>query len=388
MRILITTDSFYPLMSGVLNYVIVTANTLVARGHHIDILATRDTPKIPRGIINPQVKIHYVDGKGLFFYPEIKFTSIIGVKDVQRIKRIKPDIIYFQTPGTLGLKSIILARMFAIPLVGIFHTRIASKEYLSYLGNLGKTDTAQYIAWAYTRYCYNSADLVISPSIDIKKELQKHQITTPITVINNAIDHKKIKRKTSPHSIKKPAFVYVGRVSRDKNLSTLIAGFMLAHQKNASIKLYIIGEGHLRKKLEETVRKKHASEYIHILGPLENKILLETRFLEQFTAFVTMSNTEVQPISIIEALFRGLPIIGPDTAGIRELAEGNGILVKKNSPTALARAVLDITRNPKLREKLSQSSLTRAKKHTAEAATTILEDALAQCITHARSKAR
>lgn len=357
MKIIIFTDSFYPLNSGVVTYTINIANILTSKGHKIILFVPKPKEKIhPYKQLSKKVKIYYFKGIPAFFYPTFKITNILSFKDIKLLKKINPDILYFQTPFTLGLKAIILSKIIKKPVVGIFHTHLASEEYLSLLGELSKKINLKKISWNYLKYFYNNCSVVISPSKYMMKELKKNKIKSKIVIINNFIDKNILENKNYTLKVNKNSFVYVGRISKEKNIKLLIDAFKNVVAKRDSY-LYIIGDGPEYTNIKNYIINNNLSDRIIMTGNIDNNIILKTNFLTKFYAFVTMSNSEVQPISIIEAMAKGIPIIAPKSRGITEMITTNGILIKRNSTKEMADAIIKIIDNKKLREKMSKESL-------------------------------
>jgi 1,2-diacylglycerol 3-alpha-glucosyltransferase len=357
MKIAIFSDSFFPMINGVTIYISTLTNKLSELEHEVFLFVPYSKNKTYcKRILNRKIHIYYIKGVKAFFYPEFKVTSIITTQDINVLKKINPDIIYFQTPFTIGLKAIIAAKILKKPLIGIFHTHIASDEYLSNLGRLSKKINLKPVAWAYLKQFYNRCDVIISPSKFIKRTLLKNGIKKPVTVVNNFIDDEKLANKKSYIKIRKNSFIYFGRISLEKNLKCLINAFMKLTQKRKDTHLYIFGTGPLINDLKADIIKKRLEKNVFIMGSIDNKIILETNFLKKFLAFVTTSNSEVQPLTIIEAMSKNLPIIGPNAAGITELISSNGIIIPKNSSEAMSKAMLKILENKNIRKKMSRIS--------------------------------
>lgn len=92
-----------------------------------------------------------------------------------------------------------------------------------------------------------------------------------------------------------------------------------------------IGDGPERISLEKTIVNNHLSEHTRFVGSIDNSEVY--KYLHQSTIFILMSNNEGLPISIIEAMREGLPIIATRISGIPELVEegGNGILINPDA---------------------------------------------------------
>ena len=380
LKIAIFSDAFYPTNSGVVSYTVTTAKELSDRGHKVFLFVPKSKDTMYKRILNKNVKVFRYTGLKAFFYPDFKFTNILSPGDFKLFKKIDPDVVYYQTPFTLGLKGIMLAKIFNKPIVGVFHTRIAHKEYISNLGIIGKKINLEKLAWRYLKYFYKECDAIISPSQDIKRELDARKFHTKIIAINNFVDTKDLKNYKTSIDVKDKSFLYLGRISVEKNIPCLIKGFKKVVSKDKEAHLYILGGGPMFDDIKLLIKKIGLQDNIHMLGMIDRDVILKTDLLTRFKAIVTMSNTEVQPLSLIEAMFKKLPILGPDTDGIRELVKSNGILVKKNSSDEMAKAMLKLIENPKYQKKLSQAAIEKSKEYNSKILIKKLEKELIQIV--------
>lgn len=89
-----------------------------------------------------------------------------------------------------------------------------------------------------------------------------------------------------------------------------------------------IGEGGERPVLENLIHKSKLDEHVHFYGMVPNVDVY--KYLAKNNIYILMSNNEGLPISIIEAMRAGLPIISTNVSGIPELVDHgkNGILLK------------------------------------------------------------
>jgi glycosyltransferase involved in cell wall biosynthesis len=383
MKIAIFSDTFYPVNNGIGSYVITTTQELSSKGHKIYLFvphSKRLTKTLQKKMFNNNVQIHQYKGIKAFFYPEYKFTNIISPGDFKLFREIDPDIICYQSPFTIGLKGILLAKKFHKPLVGVFHTRIAHQDYISNLKIISKKINLENVAWKYLKFFYKNGDVIISPSKDIAIDLQKRKIHNNVIVINNFVDNKKLGDTKTNILIKKNSLLFLGRIASEKNLFCLLKGFEKVLNKKRDANLYVIGSGPLFKEVEEFIKTKKLENSIHMLGQIDREIVLKTDLLTKFSAIVTMSNTEVQPLSLIEAMFKGLPILGPNVDGIKELVTDNGILVKKDSSEEIAKAMLKVLNDSRLQKRLSYAAFEKAKQYDSKMLIRKLETELTRTV--------
>lgn len=165
------------------------------------------------------------------------------------------------------------------------------------------------------------------------KILSKYQIES--TVIYNGVsfptslNQKDTRRKQNFH------FLYLGNVTLGKNVGFLISSF--AKMKNAKFVLDIVGDGDLYQQLKNEYQHfKNINFYGQVYDP--EKYLQESDFL------VSASLSEGMPMSVIEALSCGLPVILSDIPSHEEIMDqGNfGIIFKNNNYDDFTRSVQKI----------------------------------------------
>lgn len=147
----------------------------------------------------------------------------------------------------------------------------------------------------------------------------------------------------------------VARVDRSKDHDTLLKAFAAI---SAGYELWLCGEGTNRASFKEKVKNlaPDKQDKILLFGEVNNVPDL----LAQVDIVALISNFEALPLSIIEGMARGKPIVASDIGGIPELINHgeNGFLVPKRDHIALAR-ILERFQNTELRRNMSKKSRQR-----------------------------
>jgi glycosyltransferase involved in cell wall biosynthesis len=142
---------------------------------------------------------------------------------------------------------------------------------------------------------------------------------------------------------------YVGRLHKIKNLESLIK----ASTYIPEFSLVFIGQGDQRSHLERVARDYQVS--VRFLGALpHNKIPFE---LNRSSAFILPSLSEGHPKALIEAMSCGLPVIGTDIPGIRDVIQHceTGLLCSPK-PDSIRESIQKIIDNPELATRLGQNA--------------------------------
>lgn len=130
------------------------------------------------------------------------------------------------------------------------------------------------------------------------------------------------------------------------------------------LRLVIVGEGGQRRNLERLVLDLGLEQHVFFLGHRENV----AGILRELDALVLPSvQKEGIPQAILQGFAAGVPVIGTDIGGIREVLNGDrGWLVPARDPAALARAVGEALRDPGLARKKAESALDYVRGHHSE----------------------
>lgn len=148
----------------------------------------------------------------------------------------------------------------------------------------------------------------------------------------------------------------VGRYHDVKGFDLLIEAFKIFNERNKDWKLRIVGEGEQRPKLQQLIDKYELKKSVLLIGKKE--CIIEEYKNSDF--FVLSSRMEGMPMTVLEAMECGQPIIAFDLPCIPEiLTEGQGIIVKSYNIKELANAMELLARNPKLREKMGRKCKNR-----------------------------
>jgi len=207
----------------------------------------------------------------------------------------------------------------------------------------------------------NKIDVFIAPSNFLKKML-----------IEGGIPEEKIVVK--PHFTRcgeiEPSYefdnyaVYMGRLSREKGLSTLLRSW----KQIPGITLKMIGEGAIRKELEDFVIQDRIPnvEFLgHIAGPKRFDILKKAMFM-----IFPSECYENFPYSIIESFACGTPVIASRIGGLQELVENRvtGLLFEPGNTRDLLQKISDLMKNKKLLLQMRHNARKLAEEQYSESA--------------------
>lgn len=146
--------------------------------------------------------------------------------------------------------------------------------------------------------------------------------------------------------------VNVGRLEPQKNHKMLIDAFEIIHKRVSNTKLYILGDGPLRDVLQDYIKEKKLDQWVSLEGKVDDV----ENYLAASDVFALSSDYEGLPLSILEAMAAGLPIVSTDVGGVKDIVTNNGLLVERKNANAFADAIIRIAKDRELREMYAQSS--------------------------------
>ena len=188
------------------------------------------------------------------------------------------------------------------------------------------------------------------------KEVYGDNIHTPI--IYNGIPTRRFIFSNKKQRDDRVVLIHIGRFAPPKNHLLLVDAFSLAIEKYPSMELWLVGDGPLRVKVKKKVEAKGLKEKVRFLG-LRDDI---PDLLAEASILVLPSDWEGVPLTVLEAMAAGKPVVATAVGGVPELVdEGKtGFLVPPQAPDALAGAILRLARDPELRKRMGEVARKRA----------------------------
>jgi glycosyltransferase involved in cell wall biosynthesis len=156
-------------------------------------------------------------------------------------------------------------------------------------------------------------------------------------------------------------FVCVARLRPQKNPALLLRSFAQGPALDPRAHLLFVGYGELRRDLERQVDALGLREKVHLLG-MRSDI---PEILNAADVFVLSSDWEGNPLSVMEAMAAGTPVISTAVGGVPELVEDgeSGVLVPPRDAQALASAMQFMLENLDVRTSMGRAAARRAVEH-------------------------
>ncbi len=375
MKIAIFSDTFPPAVNGVANAAYLMAKNLAEAGHEVAVFAAVKKLKNRPDIAADKFKVYRLPSLPAPVYKGERMALPLGLC-LYYLRKFKPDIIHTHTLFGVGTEAVLAAKILKIPLVGTHHT-----FYDHYLKHV-KLDFGwmKKLSWKMTAGYYNRCNLVLSPSKVLADTLVDKGLTCSIAALQNTIDtdlfrpadsEEKAKAKKR-FSVQTSSVCYMGRLSYEKSINQVIRAFALMQEQLPELNLMLIGDGPERKKLEKLAGELGIKKQVIFTGMVFKNDLVEA--VQANEVFLSASKSENMPLSILEVMATGLPLILVREKGLAQLVQEdvNGFFVKTDDPADMAVKTLKLLIDEELLKKFSQGSRQMAMEYSPEKVTQLL----------------
>jgi 1,2-diacylglycerol 3-alpha-glucosyltransferase len=366
MRVLLTTESYLPYVSGVTVSVDALARGLGARGHDVMLLAPRpaDGAAVEGvGSPGPEPRYAWLDSYQL---PRVAPPSyrmpwpLPWTEGLDAARAFEPEVVHAQSPFVTGLMARRIARAAGAPLVFTHHTRFA--DYGHYAGALARPAAA--VTDAYLRAFWRACAAVIAPSEDLAAEIRDRAPGSRVEVVPTGIDVAGIRargavdlRATAGWPPESVVVVSLGRLAPEKSPLVVLEAVARAIEQVPAIRLLVVGGGPAEDEVRRRATGPDLAGRVHLTGPLPRVDAL--RAVAGGDLFAFASQTETQGLVLAEALAAGLPAIAVDGPGVGEsIRDGIDGRVVSAEPAAgrvaaLASAIAELAADPKRRREMA-----------------------------------
>jgi glycosyltransferase involved in cell wall biosynthesis len=351
------TNTYYPVISGVVRSVSTFRRALTDLGHNVFIFAQQSSDyedQEPFIFRYPSVELPLTSG----FPITIPISPFID----KLLPYLKLNVIHSHHPFLLGQTAVRKAAELGLPLVFTFHTRYRDySHYVSLSQEFIKEAISRWLG-EYIQQCHH----LVVPSESIQQMVyEDYGITERVSVVPTGIDlapYQQINRQAARHQHNwgdDMVLISVGRLAKEKNWETLLAGVATAIKGRDKIRLVIIGNGDDREDLEIYASDLGIGEQVEFVGHVPFEDI--PRYLCAADLFCFASTTETQGLVTMEALAARLPVVAVNASGTRDVIENDhdGFLTL-NDPDALGRAIARMISDVDLRERFRAAAWQKA----------------------------
>jgi 1,2-diacylglycerol 3-alpha-glucosyltransferase len=357
------TNTYYPVISGVVRSVSAFRQGLTKLGHTVFVFA--------------QEANGFEDQEAFIFrYPSINlplagdFPAVIPISSFidQLLPALKLDVIHSHHPVLLGGAAANKAEELDLPLVFTFHTQY--REYSHYFP-LSQDTVQEFVKGAidnwlkdYMKKCQH----IIVPTESVREQLHRsYGLKEKVSVIPTGIDLSPY-RKADGEIIRDRkgwnevrVMISVGRLAQEKNWPVLLEAAAFVLEDHPELRVVILGDGPDRDELEEYTRELGIEEKVEFVGKVDFEEI--PSYLKAADIFGFSSFTETQGLVSLEALAAGLPVVAVNASGTRDVVEdGRTGILTDNSSEALASGIRQLLEDKSLYDRLRSEAVSGAAK--------------------------
>lgn len=271
------------------------------------------------------------------------------------LKRERFDVLHFHEPLMPALPLTLLRMAGSVPVatVGTFHAFARSNVGYYY----GRPLLKPYLR------CLDGAIAVSSPARDF---IQQYFDIQP-RVIPNGIDVDTFKPGHAPIRHLRDDRVnvlFVGRLEKRKGLRDLLTAYAFMKARFEAARLIIVGDGPLRSRVEEFVRRGRLEDVV-LAGHVPESV--KPRYYATADIFCApATGGESFGIVLLEAMASGIPVVCTEVPGYLTVAEPgrDSLTVRPGRPAELGQTLTLLARDPELRQRLGRAGLEKAQRYS------------------------
>lgn len=255
----------------------------------------------------------------------------------------RPDIIHIHSSfgPSFYRKAIFIyiGNLFNIPIINHIHGAEFDRFY----------EQASSRKKSYIKKVYSRCDVIVVLSKEWKEKIEKITSNNEIVIVENYAEVPKVKPGLEG---KKDYVLFLGEVGKRKGAYDIPDVVEKVVKTIKNVKFIICGNGEIED-IKKILNEKGLNEYVEFRGWIgkEEKIKL----LSCSKVYFLPSYNEGLPMSILEAMAYGLPVVSTDVGGIPTVVQNgiNGFIYKPGSNNEFADAIIKILSDVQLYEKLS-----------------------------------
>lgn len=262
------------------------------------------------------------------------------------LKRFEPDLIVCHS-AKAGLLARLVGRSLKIPTVFTAHG-------WSFTDGVAGSRRAIYLALE--RATAPLADRIITVS-DYDRELAlqcKVGVPSRVVCVHNGVPDVSPALHADP-TVEPPRLVSVARLEEQKDHISLLRA--LSALKHLPWELSLVGDGPLEGEVQRLVQELGMESRVKLLG-LRDDV---PELLSRMQCFILASRWEGLPLSIIEAMRAGLPVVASDVGGVSELVkhEETGYLVPRDNVDQMRLYIESLLNDPSKRQAMGRAGRKR-----------------------------
>lgn len=330
------------LTGGAENLVAQISPLMRDRGHDVEVACFVGADSIfMKRLREAGIKVHVIKGSGSVYDPRIVPELRALMKGFDVVHSHNTSAQYFTAIAGRGLDC---------KLVTTEHSTCNRRRNIPFFSRIDR--------WMYGKY-----SAVICITDKARSNLMEHigQQKIPAVTINNGVDIESIGKTVASDELR-TAFVgrkliaQVAGFRPEKDQATTISGMRYLPER---FHLLLVGDGPLRSECEKLSVSEGVGDRVHFLGVRDDVPSL----LKAVDYVVMSSKWEGLPLSAVEGMAAGKPVIASDVDGLKDVVGGAGILFEAGNGEDLSRRILSLDSDKDLYKATAARCLAASKRY-------------------------
>ena len=359
MRIGQLTDVYKPVVNGVTNFISLHKRVLESWGHKVFVFTLGHEDY-------EDEELHVIRSSAIPLSNTGYHLSFLFSRRARRKIRTM-DVLHVHHPFISGRQAVSLGKRYNIPVVFTNHSRyhVLARYYIPFIPE----GLSRAFLEAYLPHFAEQCDLVIAPSQGVKRALHELGVTCHIEVVPNGVDVAQFQHPARPLSKqdlglpeKALVAITVSRLAPEKNLPLLLHAFAHIAADTPDLYLIIVGGGPDEEYLRGLVRLLGLTSRVRLVGKVPYEEVPNWLALGDFFAITSVN--ESHPLTMLEALAAGLPVLGVICPGVEDtIIEGVNGLLSSEDTQFFAAQIRRLATEPDLRARLAAGARETCKQY-------------------------
>lgn len=312
MRIVLCTETYLPVLNGVVTFLQMLSREWTAQGHEVLIVAP-----------DHQAKKHYIQN-GVLHCPAVKSERLLvdlsfplNPVRLSLVKKFNPDIIHIQHEWGISMFGLRAAQQLKVPVVYTLHSEYS--KYMTYAFNDFMIPWATSMLEKWERYIVKHATVVTSPSYKAQLYFDSIEAKVQVDVIQNSVELDDFDPERFPTEMKEElrgrlgitdeekVALFVGRLGPEKSVDMLLDYWAKTVRPEDQLKLLLVGGGPDEQKLKEQAHQLGIGDRVIFAGRVPHAHIALYYAISDI--YVSASLSEMHSVSMLEGLGSGLPVL-------------------------------------------------------------------------------
>jgi 1,2-diacylglycerol 3-alpha-glucosyltransferase len=369
MKIIISTDNYYPNINGASLFSQRLAFYLKKQGHSVLVIAPSLTTHSEFST-NDGIRIFGIRSIPVLLYKRFRISLPYFMKKriEEIIKEFDPDVIHFQGHFYVSKAVLSIAQKLKIPTVGTNHFMPENAVHYLHPPRFAENVIKRW-AWKQFRLVFERIDIVTCPTQTAVQVVQRNDLRKTAMAVSNGVDLSKFHVGNNGAYLKekykipgKPILLYVGRIDQEKNIDMVLRALVLV-TREINIHFVVAGDGEKKGELKKLTKELDLEKFVSFTGYVPHEDLHNLYRIAD--CFIIAGTAELQSLVTMEAMASGLPVIALNALALPELVKHgeNGYLFGWNDINGLAQDITRIFSDDLLRKKMAVRSLELIEDH-------------------------